>query len=123
MKSLTYALGILILAAGTASAAEYHIYRDYTGKIVITNLQPPSTARIVVTYELVDSPPGAALSSTIQQPAAAEAKEPEKAADTPAVVAPRADAPVVETPLEPKEIIIFVPAQRDRRWPDRRRGI
>jgi hypothetical protein len=121
MKILSYALGFVMFMAAGASAADYYIYQDYDGKIVITNRQPPSSVRIVLTYGLPDSPPIAA-SETIQPPATAETKEPDKAAETPAASAPRADAPVVETPVEPKEVIIVVPPQRDRRWPDHRRG-
>ena len=87
MKNFSYAFLILILTAGTASAAEYYIYRDYSGRMVLTNQVPPSSARIVVTYELSDSAsrgPG----GTIESPIAAETKEPDKAADVPAVAAP-----------------------------------
>ena len=121
MKTLSYALGFLILMSATAGAVEYHIYRDYSGKLVITNLQPPSSARIVLTYELADSPslgPGV----TILPPTVPETKESDKVADIPAVVTQGIDAQAVETPVESRDVIIVVPSQQRDRRPDHRRG-
>jgi hypothetical protein len=87
MKALSYAFGMLIPFAAAASAADYYIYQDYDGKIVITNRRPPSLVRVVLTYELPDSPaPDSGL--TVPPPAAAETKQPDKATGAPAVVAP-----------------------------------
>jgi hypothetical protein len=54
MKTLLTAAIVLFLA-GTAGAADYHIYTDGTGRTVLSNLAPPASARIVAKHDLTDA--------------------------------------------------------------------
>jgi hypothetical protein len=54
MKTFLTAAIVLFLA-GTAGAADYHIYKDSSGKTVLSNFAPPASARIVAKHDLADA--------------------------------------------------------------------
>jgi hypothetical protein len=54
MKTILTA-AIALFLAGTAGAADYHIYTDGSGKTVLSNVAPPASARIVARHNLTDA--------------------------------------------------------------------
>ena len=54
MKTLLTAAIVLFLA-GSADSADYHIYKDSAGKIVLSNLAPPPSGQIVAKHDLKDA--------------------------------------------------------------------
>ena len=54
MKTILTA-AIALFLAGTAGAADYHIYRDGDGKTVLSNIAPPESVQMVSRFELTDA--------------------------------------------------------------------
>jgi hypothetical protein len=54
MKTILTA-AIALFLAGTAGAADYLVYRDGSGKTVLSNVAPPASAQIVARHDLTDA--------------------------------------------------------------------
>jgi hypothetical protein len=54
MKTFLTAAIVLCLA-GTAAAADYFVYKDSSGKIVMSNFAPPASAQVVAKHDLKDT--------------------------------------------------------------------
>jgi hypothetical protein len=54
MKTFVTAAIVLFLA-GTAAAADYLVYKDSSGRIVLSNFAPPGSAEIVARHQLTDA--------------------------------------------------------------------
>jgi DNA-binding IclR family transcriptional regulator len=54
MKSILTA-AIALFLAGTAGAADYVLYKDGSGRIVLSNIAPPESAQIVARRDLTDA--------------------------------------------------------------------
>lgn len=55
MKTLIATACALVLSASVAHGAEYFIYKDPAGRVVLSNVAPPPAAAIVGTYELPEA--------------------------------------------------------------------
>ena len=47
--------GMTLLIAGAVHAADYYIYKDSAGRLIVGNQMPPAGARIVKHYDWVDA--------------------------------------------------------------------
>ena len=54
MKTILTA-AIALFLAGTAGAADYLVYKDGSGRIVLSNIAPPASAQIVARHDLTDA--------------------------------------------------------------------
>jgi len=54
MKSILTA-AIALFLVGTAGAADYRVYKDGSGRIVLSNIAPPASAEVVARYDLADA--------------------------------------------------------------------
>ena len=54
MKSILTA-AIALFLVGTAGAADYRVYKDGSGRIVLSNIPPPASAEVVARYDLADA--------------------------------------------------------------------
>jgi len=54
MKTILTA-AIALFLAGTAGAADYLVYKDGSGRIVLSNVAPPASARLVARHDLPDA--------------------------------------------------------------------
>lgn len=54
MKTILTA-AIALFLAGTAGAADYLVYKDGSGRIVLSNIAPPPSAQVIAKHDLKDA--------------------------------------------------------------------